>query len=169
MEHAAARASPLWRLAEADLRGSLSGRGAVDRARIGHLHVAPACPRVEPTDVEQTPWVSEVVDAEALPYASASLANLVLVDVFHHLARPARFFDEAVRALAPGGRIVVLDPYCSPVSTPGVRALPSRAHRLTAEPFEDDVSIAAEPLASNQARATLAFFRHDGELARAMA
>jgi SAM-dependent methyltransferase len=124
------------------------------------------CPRVEPTDVEQTPWVSEVVDAEALPYATASLANLVLVDVFHHLARPARFFDEAVRALAPGGRIVVLDPYCSPVSTRAFERFHHERTDLTAEPFEDDVSIAAEPLASNQARATLAFFRHDGELAR---
>jgi hypothetical protein len=53
------------------------------------------CPRVEPTDVEPTPWVSEVVDAEALPYGNRTLANLVLVDVFHHLARPARFLDEA--------------------------------------------------------------------------
>ena len=69
-------------------------------------------------------------------------------------------------ALALGGRIVVLDPYCSPVSTRAFERFHHERTDLTAEPFEDDVSIAAEPLASNQARATLAFFRHDGELAR---
>jgi SAM-dependent methyltransferase len=124
------------------------------------------CPRVEPTDVEPTPWVSEIVDAEALPYADGSLANLVLVDVFHHLARPARFFDEAVRALAHGGRVVVLDPYCSAVSTRAYKRFHHERTDLAAGAFEDDASIAAEPLASNQARATLAFFRHRNEFAR---
>jgi SAM-dependent methyltransferase len=124
------------------------------------------CPRVEPTDVEPTPWVSEVVDAEALPYEEASLANLVLVDVFHHLARPARFLDEAVRTLAEGGRVVVLDPYCSPVSTRAYLRFHHERTDLSTDPFEDDLSIADEPLASNQARATIAFFAHADELAR---
>ena len=69
------------------------------------------------TDVEPTPWADHVVDAERLPYGDGSLANLVLIDVFHHLADPAGFLDEASRTLAPGGRVVILDPYCSPVST----------------------------------------------------
>ena len=123
------------------------------------------CPRVEPTDVELTPWASQVVDAEALPYADGALANLVLVDVFHHLARPARFLDEAVRTLAPGGRVVVLDPYCSPVSTRAYKRFHHERTDMSADPFADDASIAEEPLASNQARATLAFFRHADELA----
>lgn len=122
------------------------------------------CPRVEPTDVEPTPWVSQVVDAEALPYDDGALANLVLVDVFHHLARPARFLDEAVRALAPGGRIVLLEPYCSPISTRAYKRFHHERTDLTAAPFDDDVSIADAPLASNQARPTLVFFRHADEL-----
>jgi SAM-dependent methyltransferase len=122
------------------------------------------CPAVRPTDVEPTPWTDEVVDAEALPFADGSLANLVLVDVFHHLARPAAFLDEAERALAPGGRVVVLDPYCSPVSTRMYRLFHHERTDLGAEPFEEDASIGADPLASNQARATLAFFRHADEL-----
>lgn len=124
------------------------------------------CPRVEATDVESTPWVHDVVDAEALPYEVRSLANLVLVDVFHHLARPARFLDEAARVLRPGGRIVVLDPYCSPASTAAYRRFHHERTDLSAGAFEDDVSIASEPLASNQARATLAFFRSADEFRR---
>jgi SAM-dependent methyltransferase len=124
------------------------------------------CPQVRSTDVERTPWTDEVVDAEALPYAEESLANLVLVDVFHHLARPAAFLDEAERTLAPGGRAVVLDPYCSPVSTRLYRLFHHERTDLAAAPFAEDETIEADPLSSNQARATLVFFRHADELAR---
>jgi SAM-dependent methyltransferase len=138
------------------------GRSIELGAGIGTLQQT--CPRVEPTDVEPTPWTADVVDAEALPYGAASLANLVLVDVFHHLARPARFLDEASRVLLPGGRVVVLDPYCSRVSTLAYRRFHHERTDLSAGAFEDDASIASEPLASNQARSTLAFFRDAGEL-----
>ena len=84
--------------------------------------------------------------------------------MFHHLARPARFFDEASRVLMPGGRIVILDPYCSPISTLAYRRFHHERTDLSAGAFEDDATIAAEPLASNQARSTLAFFRHEEEL-----
>jgi SAM-dependent methyltransferase len=117
------------------------------------------------TDVEPTPWAELVVDAHALPYDSGSVGNLVLVDVFHHLAHPARFFDEAVRVLAPGGRIVILDPYCSPLSTLVYRLGHHERTDLRAPPFERDGEVAHRPLESNQARATLALFRRDPELA----
>ena len=79
-------------------------------AGIGRLREV--VPGVVPTDVEPTRWAEEVVDATRLPYADASVANLVLVDVFHHLPRPADFLDEARRALRSGGRVVLLEPYC---------------------------------------------------------
>ena len=143
---------------------SAPGRSVELGAGIGML--ARTCPTVEPTDVAPTPWASDVADAESLPYTDGSLANLVLIDVFHHLARPARFLDEATRALAPGGRLVVLDPYCSPISTIAYRRFHHERTDLDADPFADDPSVAADPLASNQARATLVFFRSPDELAR---
>jgi SAM-dependent methyltransferase len=123
-------------------------------------------PQAIATDVEETPWADAVVDAEALPYEDASVANLVLVDVLHHLPRPARFFDEAGRVVRPGGRVVIVDPYCSPVSGWAYRRFHHERTDLGAPPFEDDPGIAASPMASNQARATLVFFRAADEFER---
>jgi SAM-dependent methyltransferase len=115
------------------------------------------------TDIQSTPWVDEVVDAERLPYDDAAIANLVLVDVFHHLPSPARFFDAATRVLVPGGRVVLLEPYCSPVSYFAYRRFHHERTDLEAPPFADDAQAAASPMAANQARATLVFFRNADE------
>ena len=118
------------------------------------------------TDIEPTPWADEVVDAEQLPYEDGSVSNLVLIDVFHHLARPHRFLDEARRALTKGGRTLLLDPYCSPVSYPAYRLFHHERTDLDTSPFDDDPATAASPMDANQARATLAFFRHLDEFER---
>ena len=122
-------------------------------------------PEAVATDVERTPWADAVVDAEALPYEAGSVANLVLFDVLHHLPRPARFFDEARRVLRPAGRVVVVDPYCSPLSTPAYRRFHHERTDLSIAPFADDPGAEA-PMAANQARATLVFFRNAAEFRR---
>jgi SAM-dependent methyltransferase len=115
--------------------------------------------RVLLTDVQHTPWVEAAVDALELPYDDHSLANIVMLDVFHHLSSPSRFLDEADRTLAPGGRVVMIEPYCSPVST----ALYKRFHHertdLDVDPFAPDPAVAKGTLESNQALPTLVFFR----------
>jgi SAM-dependent methyltransferase len=123
-------------------------------------------PATVATDVQPTPWVSEVADAEKLPYDAGSVANLVLIDVFHHLASPTRFLDSAERVLAAGGRVVMLEPYCSPASYAAYRRFHHERTDLSAPPFDDDTQAAASPMASNQARATLVFFRHRDEYER---
>jgi SAM-dependent methyltransferase len=123
-------------------------------------------PALVATDVEPTPWADRVADAHELPFDDASLANLVAVDVLHHLSDPPRFFDEARRTLRPGGRIVAVEPYTSPVSSIAYRRF---HHELTdphADPFRPDAELAADALQGNQALPTLLFFRRAGEFRR---
>ena len=120
-------------------------------------------PRLVTTDVEATPWAERVVDAEALPYGDGELSNIVMLDVFHHLPRPAVFLDEATRALAPGGRVVMLEPYVSPLSGVAYRLHHERLE-LHADGFAESDS--PDPLDANLAQTTLAFFRQRGEYER---
>jgi SAM-dependent methyltransferase len=57
-------------------------------------------------------------DATALPLASASLDRIVFVDVLHHLSAPTRFFREAARVLKPGGAVLAVEPWVTPLSYP---------------------------------------------------
>jgi SAM-dependent methyltransferase len=67
------------------------------------------------TDIEATQWTDMVADGCALPFSDGGVGNLVMIDVFHHLARPGDFLHEASRVLRPGGRLVMLEPWTSPV------------------------------------------------------
>jgi SAM-dependent methyltransferase len=61
------------------------------------------------TDIEPGPGIDRVETAYALTFDDASIANLIMIDVFHHLRYPGTALDEACRALAPGGRLVIFD------------------------------------------------------------
>ena len=37
------------------------------------------------TDIQSAPWLDCVADAQRLPFADACAANIVMVDVLHHL------------------------------------------------------------------------------------
>jgi SAM-dependent methyltransferase len=112
------------------------------------------------TDVIATPWTDAVVDAQQLPYHDSSIANFVLIDVLHHLPRPQRFLAEAERALRPGGRVVMVEPYCSPVSTPLYKLFHFERTDLEPNPFADKAQSGRDPFDSNQALSTLIFWRH---------
>jgi SAM-dependent methyltransferase len=117
-------------------------------------------PRVVATDIAASPWTDEVVDAERLPYGDGTVANLVMVDVLHHLSRPAAFLAEAERVLAAGGRTVLLEPYCSPASTIAYRRFHHEDLDLTVDPLDDQAHSGDDPFDANGALPTLLFWRH---------
>jgi SAM-dependent methyltransferase len=154
-----------WYRALVERMSPVPGRSIELGSGIGRLSDY-AGERVVLTDVEPTRWVEERVDALHLPDGDGTLANILMLDVFHHLADPARFLDEATRALRPGGRVLMVEPYCSLVSTFFYRRYHHERTDLGADPFAPDAITATRPLESNQARATLVFYRHRAELGR---
>lgn len=68
-------------------------------------------PRTFTSDLAPVDGLDLVCDALALPVASGALANLLAIDVFHHLGRPEAFLEEAHRVLRPYGRLVMIEPY----------------------------------------------------------
>jgi SAM-dependent methyltransferase len=133
--------------------------------------------RLITTDVVATPHVDLAADAMALPFEDASIDNLLMQDVLHHLPYPLRFFREAQRVLRPGGRIVMMEPYISPAS----RVVFKLAHpepvdmRARIFPPGQEVGPDAEDpaaftgtgaFASNQAIPTLLFYRDRPQFAR---
>ena len=73
-------------------------------------------PETISTDIITAPWLDAVADAVQLPFPDASVANIVLFDVLHHIEFPVRFLDEAVRVLVPGGRLLLSEPAITPLS-----------------------------------------------------
>jgi SAM-dependent methyltransferase len=110
------------------------------------------------TDVVPLPWLDVVADAQRLPFQAGSLANLVLFDALHHIENVSLFFDEAVRTLKAGGRIVIMDPYVSWTSWPIYRFLHSEPLDPTYDPLQPVVAHPGRnPFDSNQAISTILF------------
>lgn len=72
--------------------------------------------RVVKTDIQYYSGVDVVADAQKLPFNNNTFSNIVLFDVLHHLQCPLLFFEEAVRVLKPGGRVIMMEPGITPVS-----------------------------------------------------
>jgi SAM-dependent methyltransferase len=121
-------------------------------------------PSVVATDVEESPWADQVVDAGELPFGDGSVANVVMTDVLHHLPEPVACLEEVERVLAPGGRFVALEPFCSPVS----KALYRRFHVENLEegvdPFSGSPQAGEDPWDANIALPTLLFWRDRARL-----
>ena len=108
------------------------------------------------TDIQAAPWLDCVADAQRLPFAAASAANIVMVDVLHHLEFPTAFFREAERVLRPGGRVVMVEPAITWGSTLFYRLFHHEPVRTSADVLKDgNPDPHRDPYDSNQAVPTL--------------
>jgi len=113
------------------------------------------------TDIQFARWLSCVADAQRLPFAAASFANIVMVDVCHHLEFPIKFFLEAQRVLQPGGRVIMVEPAITWGSALFYRCFHEEPVRTAVDPLADGVpDPARDPYDANQAIPTLIATRH---------
>ena len=87
------------------------------------------------TDVVETPWNDVVADGLRLPFRNGTFEALAAVDLIHHLARPASFFGEAARVLAPGGRLAAVEPWVTPLSYPVYKWLHQEGCHIRVDPW----------------------------------
>jgi SAM-dependent methyltransferase len=125
-------------------------------------------PDIVSTEIQLAPWLDAVADAHDLPFASGAFRNVVMFDVLHHLERPPRFLNEAARVLAPGGRVVMVEPAVTLGSWPFYKFLHPEPLRLGDDVFADGPrDPARDPYDANQAIPTLLFLRGQKRLAQA--
>jgi SAM-dependent methyltransferase len=108
------------------------------------------------TDIQFARWLDCVADAQRLPFATGCAANIVMVDVLHHIEFPAIFFREVERVLRPGGRALMVEPAITWGSTLFYRLFHREPVRSSAEILlEGEPSAGRDPYQANQAIPTI--------------
>src|SRR3712207_8403435 len=72
-------------------------------------------------------------------------------------ALPIWFLDEAQRALRVGGRVLILDPYCSVVSTAAYRRFHHERTDLAAPAFGEDEAVDRKSTRLNSSHANISY------------
>lgn len=73
-------------------------------------------PDIYSSDISFCPWLDLNLEATRLPFKDASLSNLIGFDILHHLSEPLALFSEAERCLKTHGRLILIEPYLTPLS-----------------------------------------------------
>jgi SAM-dependent methyltransferase len=118
-------------------------------------------PEAIATDLFPNPWLDIVCDGYELPFAARTVSHLILFDVFHHLRAPRAFLREAGRVLAPGGRVIMFEPFISTLSYPVYAWLHHESAVLNEEISAAEVLARPRDYYSAQANATRLFFNGD--------
>lgn len=68
------------------------------------------------TDLVPEPHLDRVLDALAMDLQDSSVRTLYGQNCFHHFPRVELFFQEVTRVVAPGGGVILIEPYYGPMA-----------------------------------------------------
>jgi SAM-dependent methyltransferase len=124
----------------------------------GVAPIAGTFPDVLATDVVAGAGLDRVLDAQDMDLPDASVRVLYGQNCFHHFPDPLKFLAEAERVVAPGGGVVLIEPYYGPLASVVFRRL------FASEGFDKGMpgwqSAAAGPMVgANQALSYIVFKR----------
>jgi SAM-dependent methyltransferase len=80
-------------------------------------------PGVRTLDLRPGANVDIAGSAVTMPFRTASVSAVLMLNVLHHLPDPRAFFRECERILKPGGRVCLIEPYAGPLSRRLIRPL----------------------------------------------
>ncbi len=73
-------------------------------------------PQLITSEIFETPGVKLVTDACKLALPDNSLNAIIMTDVFHHIPDVEQFLSEATRCIKQGGKLTMIEPWCTPWS-----------------------------------------------------
>lgn len=112
-------------------------------------------PDVITTDVAKGPGIDLVISSSKLPFKDSSVSAFFLKDVLHHIKDPAGFFIEARRCLIPQGKIIMIEPFASFLSS-----IIFRLHHESFEPRDSwEIKKEGRLSSANLALPWIIFFR----------
>ena len=76
-------------------------------------------PDVFLSDVTPLLWNDLAADCMNLPFKTGMVDCVFVFDMLHHAPDPHHFLEEAGRVLKPGGRVLLIEPYITPLSKIG--------------------------------------------------
>ena len=136
--------------------------GAIVEIGSGIGNLKERLPAAISSDLYLNGWLDLVCSGYALPLGDHAVSNLILFDVFHHLERPAAFFREAERVLAPRGRLILFEPYISMASWPAYGLFHPEDVAISA-PIDLSEEVPQDRYYAAQGNATRMFFRGESE------
>ena len=63
------------------------------------------------TDIRKSKKIDKFLNAQKMNLNANSVSTIYAINVFHHLSDPNLFFSEAIRVLAEGGGVILIEPH----------------------------------------------------------
>lgn len=109
-------------------------------------------PAIVASDIRHIPGLDLVLDAQDAPFRDSSIDVMLAMHVIHHIPRIRRFLAELERVLRPGGALVAVEPYWSPMAKLMYKHMHPEPFDAQAQRWEFE---STGPMMSNQAMSYL--------------